>query len=38
MEAVLAHVVRNEAEAACARIDLFDKRRALMECWSQYLA
>ena len=38
MEAALAHVVRNKAEAACARSDLFEKRRALMESWSQYLA
>ena len=38
MEAALAHVVRNEAEAACARRDLFEKRRALMESWSAYLA
>ena len=37
MEAVLAHVVRNKAEAACARSDLFEKRRALMECWAAYL-
>ena len=38
MEAALTHVVRNKAEAAYARSDLFEKRRALMECWSQYLA
>ena len=38
MEAALAHVVRNKAEAAYARSDLFDKRRALMESWSEYLA
>ena len=38
MEAALAHVVRNKAEAAYARSDLFDKRRALMECWAEYLA
>ena len=37
MEAALAHVVRNKAEAAYARSDLFEKRRALMESWSQYL-
>ena len=29
MEVALAHVVRNEAEAAYARSDLFEKRRAL---------
>ena len=38
MEATLAHVVRNKAEVACARSDLFEKRRALMETWSAYLA
>ena len=38
MEAALAHVVKNKAEAAYARSDLFEKRRALMESWSQYLA
>lgn len=31
MEAALAHVVRNKVEAAYARSDLFEKRRALME-------
>ena len=29
MEAALAHTVRNKAEAACARTDLFEMRRAL---------
>ena len=38
MEAALAHVVKNKAEAAYARSDLFAKRRALMQCWSDYLA
>ena len=38
MEAALAHVVRNKAEAAYARSDLFEKRRALMESWAEYLA
>ena len=38
MEAALAHAVRNKAETAYARSDLFEKRRALMESWSQYLA
>ena len=38
MEAALAHAVRNKAEAAYARSDLFEKRRALMESWSQFLA
>ena len=31
MEAALAHVVRSKVEAACARSDLFEKRRTLME-------
>ena len=38
MEAALAHVVRNQAEAAYGRSDLFEKRRALMQSWSDYLA
>ena len=38
MEAALAHVVRNKAEAAYARSDLFEKRRALMASWADYLA
>ena len=38
MEAALAHVVKNKAEVAYARSDLFEKRRALMESWSDYLA
>ena len=38
MEAALGHVVRNQAEAAYAGSDLFEKRRALMESWSEYLA
>ena len=37
MEAALAHAVRNKAEAAYARSDLFEKRRALMESWSDYI-
>ena len=37
MEAALAHTIKNKAEAACARSDLFEKRRALMESWSEYL-
>ena len=32
MEAALARVVRNNAEAACARSNLFEKRRTLVEC------
>ena len=34
-EAALAHVIKNKAEAAYARSDLFEKRRALMESWSE---
>jgi len=34
----LAHAVRNKAEAAYARSDLFGKRSALMESWADYLA
>ena len=32
----LAHTVKNKAEAAYLRTDLFVKRRELMENWSQY--
>ncbi|MDE2981899.1 MAG: tyrosine-type recombinase/integrase [Gemmatimonadota bacterium] len=38
MEAALAHAVRNKVEAAYARSDLFERRRVLMEQWSEYLA
>ena len=38
MEAALAHTIKNKAEAAYARSDLFKKRCALMESWAQYLA
>jgi len=34
-EAALAHVVKNKAEAAYARSDFFEKRRALMERWAE---
>jgi len=34
IEAALAHGIKNKAEAAYARSDLFDKRRNLMEAWS----
>lgn len=37
MEAALAHVVRNQAEAAYARSDLFDRRRGLMERWAAHV-
>ena len=35
-EAALAHVIKNKAEAAYRRGDLFDKRRKLMEAWAAY--
>ncbi|MCZ0934880.1 MAG: tyrosine-type recombinase/integrase [Gemmatimonadetes bacterium] len=38
MEAALAHAVRDKAEAAYARSDLFERRRVLMEQWAEYLA
>ena len=37
MEAALAHTIANKAEAAYARSDLFEKRRALMDQWAAYL-
>ena len=36
-EAALAHVNRNQVEAAYLRSDLFDRRRQLMEQWSHYV-
>lgn len=33
IEAALAHGIKDKAEAAYARSDLFDKRRKLMEAW-----
>jgi integrase len=36
-EAALAHAVGTTTARAYARSDLFDRRRALMEAWSQYL-
>jgi hypothetical protein len=33
IEAALAHRLKDKAEAAYARGDLFNKRRALMEAW-----
>ena len=38
VEAALAHVVRNQVEAAYARSDLFERRRLLMDEWAAYLA
>ncbi|WP_040573339.1 tyrosine-type recombinase/integrase [Methylocystis rosea] len=37
-EMALAHTVSNKVEAAYRRTDLFDRRRDLMESWSQLLA
>ena len=37
-EAALAHAVANKVEAAYRRGDLFDKRRGLMQAWSDYCA
>ena len=36
-EAALAHTLGNSTEAAYARSDLFQRRRALMEAWAGYL-
>ena len=38
MELSLAHAVGNAVEAAYARSDLFERRRALMDQWAAYLA
>ncbi len=38
IEFALAHVIKDKAEAAYARSDLFEKRRALMMDWSIYLS
>lgn len=37
-EAALAHLIRDKAEAAYARSDLFDIRRKMMESWGAYVA
>lgn len=37
-EAALAHVVKDKAERAYARSDVFEKRRKMMESWAGYLA
>ncbi|MBC3941999.1 phage integrase central domain-containing protein [Sphingomonas albertensis] len=37
VEFALAHVIKDKAEAAYARSDLFDKRRGLMKDWCSYL-
>ena len=36
-EAALAHNVGNSTEAAYMRSDLFDRRRALMDAWADYM-
>ena len=36
-EHALAHVNRDQVEAAYQRSDLFEKRRALMDGWTQYV-
>ncbi len=36
-EAALAHTIKDKAEAAYARSDVFEKRRKMMEAWSKYL-
>jgi len=35
-EAALAHTLSNKTEAACARSDLFDQRRPLMQAWADF--
>ena len=37
VEAALAHVVQNKVEAAYLRTDLFERRRRLMNEWSEYV-
>ena len=37
-EQALAHVNPNRVEAAYMRSDLFERRRELMEAWSDYLS
>lgn len=37
-EAALAHVIDNKSEAAYARSELMEKRRALGEAWAGYLS
>ncbi len=37
LEAALAHSVRNAVEAAYARTDHFERRRALMDAWAEYV-
>ncbi|MYA63919.1 MAG: tyrosine-type recombinase/integrase [Gemmatimonadetes bacterium] len=37
-EVCLAHVVKNKVEAAYARSDLLERRREVMQAWSDYIA
>ena len=37
-ELALAHVNRDRVEAAYRRLDLFERRRALIEQWTSFLA
>ena len=37
-EAALAHGIKDKAEAAYARSDVFEKRRKMMDAWAGYLA
>ncbi|TGD45501.1 site-specific integrase [Pseudotabrizicola sediminis] len=37
-EAALAHTIKDKAEAAYARSDLFDKRRKMMDAWAAHLS
>ena len=37
IEAALAYVVPNKFEVGYARSDLFERRRLLMDDWSEYL-
>ena len=36
-EAALAHTIKDKAEAAYARSDVFDKRRKMMDAWARHL-
>ena len=36
-EAALAHTIKDKAEAAYARSDVFEKRRKMMEAWAMHL-
>jgi len=37
-EAALAHTIKDKAEAAYARSDVFEKRQKMMESWASYIA